>query len=1022
MKLKILSSVVAMSLSGVAFAGNYSEYSPGSSYSAGDRVKVGNTLYECKQYASWCSSAGYAPGGVHGGQAWAVVPNSNTSVDTTTKSEATTSGSTSSNASGEPEVWQPGRAYGKGVIVVYNGKLYSSNDAGVGASPAGWGFTYEGEAVVVKSEADKAEANRIAKEATDKAEADRIAKEATDKAEADRIAKEAADKAEADRIAKEAANKAKADRIAKEAADKAEADRIAKEAADKAEAAKKTDYPEWESGKAYIKGAIVTYNGKYYIANGAGEGASPIGWGFTAVELKDLDVDDYKSEFLEQWKANYPYKRTDVVEHNDKYYICLDLVNCRMVPYYSEPGEGQVWGSAWKQVVSKNAVLAVKVEPVEIDAKYLENTYIKNEPNTILAEKGLVDNSCNIDSYENTGGNTVIKMYCNDKAINLTRSKIIIKAKEDFGPHISAQIPGAETSVKIIDGSKLEITFAESSKEKSILDTRRDSLEIAIKELTTIKNEFDLIDEITFDSPQARDARVKELNDSANELQGTEEHPGGRIGRFRDMIKLMSTDLILNPKTIETVAIYNANLNASNIESITVEDAKDSMTVPVKPVEIKYPDYIKEFNFKEDDAVMNSGIVKLFANAAKNDPALQGKVDTHGNAFEKAKRYYNALFFPTRDTYSIFVNDESAYKEFMARKKNCYAREAFTAYSGCDVYYSFENLIDAYKLLVNNYPELHDLANTEDPRLNKRQLAAFFANIAQETNGGSYASKFTGLPYAMTTMVETPCNLIPGLCSGYSVGDHGQEFYGRGAKQLSYPENYIFYSSAIFGNQYILYNTPDILVHPITTTVGTYTRPGMYGYATGLAYMALRYNDGCERGLQNCGPNKEYEFYVKPSMLEGLDPDWENIEITQGGNKVKIGNKFGESGFGQTINIINGGVECKADVQEQNLNRISGYIEMLMRLNAGVDKVVITKKDDAEEVINSRMLLNNLINNPVKFDIGDHQHTPILNSSPIMGSGASDLRSYLDQIAKIELVYNDGFTERLDCVGYGHFG
>ena len=53
--------------------------------------------------------------------------------------------------------------------------------------------------------ADKAEADRLAKEAADKAEAERLAKEAADKAEADTLAKEAAEKAEADRLAKEAA-------------------------------------------------------------------------------------------------------------------------------------------------------------------------------------------------------------------------------------------------------------------------------------------------------------------------------------------------------------------------------------------------------------------------------------------------------------------------------------------------------------------------------------------------------------------------------------------------------------------------------------------------------------------------------------------------------------------------------------------------------------------------------------------------------------------------------------------------
>ncbi len=88
-----------------------------------------------------------------------------------------------------------------------------------------------------KSESDKAEAARLAKEKADKELADKLSKEeAAKKAEAARLAKEKADKELADKLSKEeAANKAEAARLAKEKA----ADKLAKEEAAKKAAADK---------------------------------------------------------------------------------------------------------------------------------------------------------------------------------------------------------------------------------------------------------------------------------------------------------------------------------------------------------------------------------------------------------------------------------------------------------------------------------------------------------------------------------------------------------------------------------------------------------------------------------------------------------------------------------------------------------------------------------------------------------------------------------------------------------------
>ncbi|MED7789356.1 lytic polysaccharide monooxygenase [Francisella sp. 19X1-34] len=51
---------------------NISEYDTNTKYKAGDKVKVGSSIYECKgwPYTDWCSVSAYRPDGIYGDQAW----------------------------------------------------------------------------------------------------------------------------------------------------------------------------------------------------------------------------------------------------------------------------------------------------------------------------------------------------------------------------------------------------------------------------------------------------------------------------------------------------------------------------------------------------------------------------------------------------------------------------------------------------------------------------------------------------------------------------------------------------------------------------------------------------------------------------------------------------------------------------------------------------------------------------------------------------------------------------------------
>ena len=101
-----------------------------------------------------------------------------------------------------------------------------------------------------------------------------------------------------------------------------------------------------------------------------------------------------------------------------------------------------------------------------------------------------------------------------------------------------------------------------------------------------------------------------------------------------------------------------------------------------------------------------------------------------------------------------------------------------------------------------------------------------------------------------------------------------------------------------------------------------------------------------------------------------------------------------------------------------------------MRFDAGVEKVTYNViGDDEVHTITKSQLLQNLKNdNPIKFNITwAPKHDPIMNNSPLMQSKVvsdySEDEIGLDKLAisRIDLHYDNGVSERLDCVGYDRY-
>merc|ERR1719410_281141 len=126
-------------------------------------------------------------------------------------------------------------------------------------------------------------------------------------------------------------------------------------------------------------------------------------------------------------------------------------------------------------------------------------------------------------------------------------------------------------------------------------------------------------------------------------------------------------------------------------------------------------------------------------------------------------------------------------------------------------------------------------------------------------------------------------------CGRDAVSDKWRKYYGRGAKQLSYNFNYGQFSQAMFGEGRLLLDHPDFVADT------------WLNLASATWFLAT--------------PQPP-----KPSMLHVIDGTWQpNAQDQLDGIRP---------GFGATINIINGGVECNTrDGREskQAINRIEYY-------------------------------------------------------------------------------------------------
>jgi len=211
-------------------------------------------------------------------------------------------------------------------------------------------------------------------------------------------------------------------------------------------------------------------------------------------------------------------------------------------------------------------------------------------------------------------------------------------------------------------------------------------------------------------------------------------------------------------------------------------------------------------------------------------------------------------------------------------------------------YYTYENLI-------TGMAELEEFADEGDENKKKLEIAAFLANIAQET-GTNDGDKFGGPGCFIQEigMWKDPSRYNSEKCGkDYTCAAAG--YYGRGPHQLSWDYNYLPFGETMgVGKKYLDY--PALLT----------TKPEI-GIAGSIWFW----------GHADLGEGKDPEKPFKPSAHDVVVGKWEPTDADKACGRTK-------ADFGVIINIINGGIECGSDAENPGAakNRVK-YLEAIAK-------------------------------------------------------------------------------------------
>lgn len=196
--------------------------------------------------------------------------------------------------------------------------------------------------------------------------------------------------------------------------------------------------------------------------------------------------------------------------------------------------------------------------------------------------------------------------------------------------------------------------------------------------------------------------------------------------------------------------------------------------------------------------------------------------------------------------------------------------------------YAYASLATAAK----DYPKF--LAEG-DAKTRKREAAAFLANIAHETTGGWDTAPGGRYAWGLYFTQEVGCE--SGACTGYCDSSNtkypcaaGKTYHGRGPIQLSWNYNYGQVGDVLGID---LLHNPDLV-----------TSDGVTAFKTAVWFWMTAQSP-------------------KPSAHDVMVGNWTPTTADTAAGRAP--------GFGMTINIINGGIECGYTTPAQVKDRIGFY-------------------------------------------------------------------------------------------------
>ncbi|QDQ29203.1 chitin-binding protein [Chitinimonas arctica] len=227
--------------------------------------------------------------------------------------------------------------------------------------------------------------------------------------------------------------------------------------------------------------------------------------------------------------------------------------------------------------------------------------------------------------------------------------------------------------------------------------------------------------------------------------------------------------------------------------------------------------------------------------------------------------------------------------------------------------YSYANFLQA----IAKFPAVcGDQAGGRDAdAICRKTLATQFAHFAQETGAHDPSSAIPQWRQGLYYLREAGCSEDGAACTynaecapgtwqgqtwpcGKQADGSWKKYFGRGAKQLSYNYNYGPFSDAMYGTVRTLLDNPERVAD------------SWLNLASAVFFFV-------------------YPQPPKPSMLHIVDGSWQANAADRAAGI--------SAGYGATIHIINGGIECGHGYDKpQALNRIAYYREMAAYLGVPI--------------------------------------------------------------------------------------